>query len=259
MSDEIKNEEVKASEEELAEELNEEVAQEVKEPEKKQSLNDEIKEFNKEHGVTLDAPIVVHKKGDASYEENTEAYEMNETHTGEARPTLVRHRFKKEKKSTKKPYIIIGVIVVFAAVFAALYYTGNITFGPKETTTKPTTESTTVNLQEKYKGTIVVKGTYIFVNGVEVDGIKGLQDELKYEDASPTAFEIIVEDENTEFLNLEVLALLENMGFFTDKTTVTHLDKTGLMAADEQTTQAETTAATAVETTAAPQSEATTG
>ena len=217
----------------MAEETKNEI---VKEEATAQSLNEEIKEFNKEHGVTLDSPLVVHKKGDVSYEENTDAYEMNETHTGEARPTLVRHRFRKEKKNSNKPYIIIGAIVIIAAVFAGLYYTGNITFGEKETTTKPTTESTTEDLVAKYKGTIVIKNTYIFVNGLEVNGIEGLQRELKYDDPSPTAYEIIVEDENTDFLNLEVLALLEDMGFFTDETQVTHLDKTGLMAREEMTT-----------------------
>ncbi len=221
---------------------------------KNQSLNDEIKEFNKEHGVTLDSPLVVHKKGDVSFEEKTDAYEMNETHAGEARPTLARHRFKKEKKSSKKPYIIIAVIVVLAAVFAGLYYTGNITFGPKETTTKATTEPTTENLLEKYKGTIVVKETYIFVDGIEVNGIEGLQDALKYEDPSPTAYEIIVDDEDSNFYNFEVLQLLTDMGFFDKTTQVTHLDKTGLVA------KAEAAAAQneVVTETTAPQSEAAT-
>ncbi len=229
MSDELNKEEVIEAAEAVTEEKKETA----------QSLNAELKEFNKEHNVTLDSPLVVHKKGDYSYEEKTDDYEMNETHTGEERPTLKRHRFKKEKKKSKLPYVIITLIVILAAVFAALYYTGNITFGPKETTTKPTTESTTEDLLVKYKGTIVVKGTYIFVDGKEVNGIEGLQDALKYEDPSPTAYEIIVEDENTEFLNLEVLALLEDMGFFKKGSQVTHLDKTGLMAAAETTAAAD--------------------
>lgn len=224
----------------MSEEMNKE-AEAVKETEEVQekNVNEELREFNKEHNIKLDPPLVVHKKGDVSYEESTDAYEMNETHGGEERPTLKRHRFKKEKKNTKLPYVIITLVVVLAAVFAALYYTGNITFTPQETTTKTTTEATTKNLLETYKGTIVVKGTYIFVDGVEVNGIEGLQNELKYVDPSPTRYEIIVEDENKDFLNLEVLALLTDMKFFDKTTQVTHLDKTGLMAAEE-TTQATT-------------------
>ena len=64
--------------------------------------NEEIKEFNKEVLGKLDSPLVVHIKGDASYEEDTSAFEMNETHTDEERPTLMRHRFRKEKKSKKR-------------------------------------------------------------------------------------------------------------------------------------------------------------
>ena len=222
---------------------------------KNQSLSEELKEFNKEHGVTFDPPLVVHKKGDVSYEENTDAYEMNETHTGEERPTLKRHRFKKEKKSSKKPYIIIGAIVIFAAVFAALYYTGNITFGEKETTTKPTTQATTEDLVAKYKGTIVIKDTYIFVDGLEVDGIEGLQKALKYEDPSPTAYEIIVDDYDSNFYNFEVLPILTDFGFYDETTKVKHHAETGLIAKaemttvqDEVVTEPETESTTAVQT-----------
>ena len=240
-----------------AEEVKETEAIEKVEDEKAQSLNDEIKEFNKEHLGTLDSPLVVHKKGDVSYEESTEAYEMNETHGGEERPTLKRHRFKKEKKNPKRGYVIITLIIVIAAVFAGLYYTGNISFGQKETTTKAKTEATTKDLLETYKGTIVVKDTYIFVDGVEVNGIEGLQNALKYEDPSPTRYEIIVEDENSNFFNYEVLALLTDMKFFDKTTRVTHLDDTGLMASEETsvaTTQQVTQATTqAVSTTAAAQ------
>ena len=59
-----------------------EEVQEVEEAQEK-NINEELKEFNKEHNIKLDAPLVVHKKGDVSYEESTDAYEMNETHGGE--------------------------------------------------------------------------------------------------------------------------------------------------------------------------------
>lgn len=218
-------------------------------------MNEELKEFNKDVLGKPDAPLVVHKKSDASYGENTNQYEMNETHTGEERPTLKRHRFRKENKKSKAPMVMLVLLVIAVAVFAGLYFTGNITFGERETTTVPTTVPTTTDIVASYEGTIVVKDTYIFVNGEEVNGIEGLQKELKYEDASPTAFEIIVEDENTDFFNMEVLALLEDMGFFDKTTQVTHLDKTGLIAAEETTkakkkTKKKKAAATTVEATA---------
>ncbi len=218
---------------EMSEENNKNEINETPQP---QSLNEEIRDFNKEVLKKPDSPLVVHKKGDASYEDNIDQYEMNSTHVGEERPTLERHRFRKEKKKSKAPIIIIIILVILAAVFAGLYYSGNITFNGGETTAASTTaatESTTEDIVAKYKGTIVIKGTYIFVDGVEVNGIEGLQNALKYEDPNPTAYEIIVEDENTGFLNNEVLAILESMGFFTEDTKVTHLDKTGLMAAGE--------------------------
>ncbi len=203
------------------------------------SLNEEIRDFNKEVLGRLDSPLVVHKKGDASYEDNTDQYEMNSTHNGEERPTLERHRFRKEKKKSKAPIVFLLIFAILASVFAGLYYSGKITFNGGETTTEKTTsttESTTVDLVAKYQGTIVIKGTYIFVNGKEVNGIEGLQNAVKYEDASPNTFELIVEDENAQFFNNEVLPLLESLGFFTSETKVTHLDKTGLMAAAETTT-----------------------
>jgi len=138
---------------------------EVQEAIKPLTDNDEIKEFNKEVLGKLDSPLVVHIKGDASYEEDTSAFEMNETHTDEERPTLVRHRFKKEKKSKGGLLAFIFIVFAFAGVFAALYYTGNITFSGRETTTVTTTEATTVtttSIEQNYKGKIVIKA-FIFL------------------------------------------------------------------------------------------------
>ncbi len=219
------------------------MSDEVKTNEENKPLNDteEIKEFNKEVLGKLDSPLVVHKKGDASYEENTSAFEMNETHTEEERPTLARHRFKKEKKSKKGLLVFVFIIFLLAGVFAGLYYTGNIRFNKEEATSAPeasvtTTTETTTSLEMNYKGKIVVKDVYIFVDGVEVDGIEGLQRELKYVKASPTAYEIIDEHANADFLNGEVLKELEKMGFFTKDTVITHIQKTGLVADAETTT-----------------------
>lgn len=203
-------------------------------------MSDEIREEQ------LDAPLVVHKKSDASYQDGGINVDMNETHIEEEkRPTLERHRFKKDpnKKSNKAPVAIL-IIVIIAVVFCALYFTGNISFGNKsatKTTTETTTETTT-SLEEAYAGTIVVKGTYIFVDAQEVNGIEGLQEALKYTDKSTTAYKIIDEDADSNFLNNNVLPLLMDMGFYGKNTEIIHQGYTGLMAAEETT--ANTTVAT---------------
>ncbi len=190
----------------------------------------------------LDSPLVVHKKSDASYEETASEIAMHETHSDDDGPTLERHRFRKtKKKKNSKGLIAIIIIVVLASVFAALYFTGNITFDKKEpstvSTTISTTESTT-NLKDEYNGTIVIKNTYIFVDGDEVNGIEGLQSTIKYDTPDPSAYKIIDENANADFLNYEVLPILEKMGFYNESTVITHIESTGLMAKDETTTKA---------------------
>ena len=201
-------------------------------------MSDEIREEQ------LDAPLVVHKKSDASYQDGGINVDMNETHIEEEKkPTLERHRFKKDpnKKSNKAPVVIL-IIVIIAVVFCALYFTGNISFGNKSAT-KTTTETTTAttSLEEAYAGTIVIKGTYIFVDAQEVDGIEGLQEALKYTDKSTTAYKIIDESADSNFLNNDVLPLLMNMGFYDKNTEIVHQGYTGLMAAEETTTATTTT------------------
>lgn len=184
----------------------------------------------------LESPLVVHKKGDASYSEvNTDV--MNETHTDEEKPTLVRHRFRKDQKSHGKSIAVLFVIVILAALFAALYFTGNITFGGKESTTKKaaTTEATT-SIEDKYKGTIVVKDMYIFVDGKEVDGLEGLQKAIEYETPSTTAYKIIDENANSDFLNNDILELLTQLKFYGEDTVIEHIVSTGLIAEAETTT-----------------------
>ena len=190
-----------------------------------------------ENPAPLDNPLVVHKKGDASYSDVSTANTMNETHSDEDTPTLERHRFRKEQKSHTKSIVLLFIIVIIAAAFAGLYFTGNITFGTKESTTKKaaTTEATTT-LEEKYKGTIVVKDTYIFVDGKEVDGIEGLQKAIEYETPSTTAYKIIDEGANSDFLNNDVLDLLTQLKFYGEDTVIEHIVSTGLIAAAETTT-----------------------
>ncbi|MFR5876202.1 MAG: hypothetical protein ACLUFN_06905 [Eubacterium sp.] len=226
------------------------------------TVNDEIEELNKSVLGKLESPLVVHKKSDASYDENASNLEMNETHSDEERPTIARHRFKKNpKKKHKGLKLFILFAVIAAAVFAALYYTGHISFDAKQTTTKhkETTSEVTTSLEEAYQGKIVIKNTYIFVDGVEVDGVNGLQNALKYEDASPTAYEIVIEGSSDEFednfYNYEILPILQSMGFYDESTVVTHIESTGLMAAAETTTVQTTTTTTTVKSSSAKNNE----
>ncbi|MBQ7203679.1 MAG: hypothetical protein IJS03_06670 [Eubacterium sp.] len=226
--------------------MSDEIRDQLDENEKIVTDNDEINEVNKSVLGQLDSPLVVHKKGDASYEESSASIEMNETHTDEERPTLKRHRYRKEKKGHGRAVFVIFIIAILLAVGAALYLTGNLSFGVKNNTTtkKVTTTEATTSIEEKFKNTIVVKGVYIFVDGEEVDGIEGLQDALEYEDKSTTRYEIIDENANEKFLNYEVLAILEQMGFYDKNTEITHVANTGLMAKAEITTTTKPTTTT---------------
>lgn len=197
----------------------------------------------------LDAPLVVHKKSDASYQDGVTNVDMNETHITNDKPTLERHRFKKDpNQKSNKPILIVIFVIVLAVAFGVLYLTGNISFdNKKETTVKKTTTETTTSIEEAYAGTIVVKGMYIFVDGVEVDGIEGMQDALRYTDKSTTAYQIIDEDANSDLLNNGVLPTLMEIGFYDENTEIIHKGYTGLMAAEETTIT--TTESTTISTT----------
>lgn len=210
-------------------------------------MNDEFKEEN------LDSPLIVHKKSDASYQDTASETTMNETHSDDDEPTLERHRFKKKDKKKGRGLAIIIFIIIIAAVFAGLYLTGNITFDNDKTTTNISTTKqpeTTVNLSEEYKDTIVVKGTDIYIDAQKVNGIEGLQEALKYEDKSTTRYTIIDENADSDFLNLEVLSILQDLGFYDENTTIKHVDSTGL----EDNTQ--TSSSTAAQSTSAPKAKA---
>ena len=199
----------------------------------------ENEEIISQESERLDNPLVVHKKGDASYDDSVNAVEMNDTHTDDDSPTLTRHRFRKEKKGHGGLVAVLIIIVILAGAFSALYVTGNIKFlNNNETTTvkKTTTTEASTSIEELYKGTIVIKDTYIFVDGSEVKGIEGLQKALEYEDKSTTAYTIIDENANSDFLNYDVLQILEQMGFYGEDTVITHKTKTGLIAEAETTT-----------------------
>lgn len=215
--------------------------EEIKKAEKILTDNDEIAAFNKEILGELEPPLVVHKKSDTSYDNNNNSVlEMNDTHIDDTKPTLTRHRFKKDnKKNGKSAVIVIFIAVVIVAVFAALYFTGNISLNNSKRNPQSSsqTSETTTSLQQKYAGTIVVKGMYIFVDGTEVDGIQGLTESLKYLDKSTTAYEIIIEGTQnsyeSSYYNSDILSCLTQLGFYGDDTKVEHVDSTGLMSKDE--------------------------
>lgn len=199
---------------------------------------------NLNNNQNLDNPLVVHNKNDASYYNSTENNQMNETLVIEDENTLKRHRFKKDKSKKNNKWIALLVIfVVLAGVFCALYFTGNITFGEKETTTtqETTTEQTTTSLADAYKGTIVIKDTYIFVDGIEVEGIQGLQSAISYLEPSETAFVIFNDRADDDFFNKEVLAVLLEMGFYGENTEIKHKSTPTLEPSTIPTTQEETT------------------
>lgn len=204
-------------------------------------MADEIKEER------LDSPLVVHKKDDASYQETAGEISMSATHTDEESadvPTLERHRFRKKKKKKKTPYIILVLVAVAAAVICALIYNGVIPVTPNETTTT-TRKSYTTQQENKFEGIITVKGTYIFFEGEEVDGINGLEDEVKYLDEG-TSF--VVQDENAEsnFLNFEVLDVLTRYNI---KFEVKHIVSSGLISNNEATSAAQTESTSATQET----------
>lgn len=202
-------------------------------------MADEIKEER------LDSPLVVHKKYDASYQETAGEISMSATHTDEESgdtPTLERHRFRKKKKKKKAPYIILVLVAVAAAVICALIYNGVIPVTPNETTSTTRKSYTTQQVNE-FEGIITVKGTYIFFEGEEVDGINGLEDEIKYLDEG-TSFVIQDENADSNFLNFEVLDVLTRYNI---KYEVTYIVSSGLVSKYETTSEAQTESTSATQ------------
>ncbi len=204
---------------------------------------EEVPEAEPENAVDVDleSPLVVHKEGDSSFfSELEKEHSEDDAEDEDGEATLTRHRFRKEKKSGGRKVLLLAILLCLIAVGAALYFTGNLSFSPQNVPTKKseatTSAETTTSIEDKYKGTIVVKGTYIFVNGEEVDGIEGLQSAIEYEDKSTTAYTIIDENANADFLNFDVLELLTELGFYDSNTTIKHVASTGLVAKAETTT-----------------------
>ena len=203
-------------------------------------------------GSVLCSPLIVHKEGDASYQPDTVEDGMTATHTEDEleAPTIERHRFRKKKKSHKGAYVLILLLVAAVAVCAALYFTGTYDFGlkPEETTTQAAKTSDTTEETANYDHVITVKGTYLFYEGQEVDGVEGLIAAIKYEPEGST-FTVQDENANSNFLNNNVLSTLS---LYKMNYNITHIVSSGLTSKYE-TTKTTTQAKTTKPTTAAPQ------
>lgn len=180
----------------------------------------------------LDSPLVVHKKDDASFQETANEVTMSATHTDEESadtPTLERHRFKKKKKKSKAPYVILVLVAIAAAVICVLVYNDVIPIGKPETTTTTKKSYTTQQVNE-FEGIITVKGTYIFFEGTEVDGLRELEKEIKYLEKG-TKFVVQDEDADSNFLNFDVLSLLSQYSIDYE---IKHIVSSGLIAEYEK-------------------------
>lgn len=178
----------------------------------------------------LDNPLVVHKITDASYQESDYDSDLNKTHIEEETATLERHRFRKEKKRSKWPVAIVFIAVI-VAVFSYLIFSGTLSNIVQKDTTVPQTESADTTEDNPYAGIITVKGTTIFFEGTEVNGIEGLTREVKYLD-SGTSFVVQDEDADPTFLSEEVVPLLKSYNIETE---VKVIVSSGLTASNETT------------------------
>lgn len=195
----------------------------------------------------LDSPLIVHKVTDASYQETANNVNLDSTHVEEETATLERHRFKKEKKSSKLPVYLAFAVVIISLV-CYLYFSGTLTGeNKKESTTEA--ESTTAAEVNKYENIITVKGNYVFFEGQEVDGLQGLIREIKYLDAG-TKFVVQDEDADDTFLSEEILPALSQYNIEYE---VKFVISSGLVSKYETTAPASTTAS---QTSAAAQPEA---
>lgn len=196
----------------------------------------------------LQSPLIVHKKTDASYQDNASEVDVDITHIETESATLERHRFKKEQKKSKTPVIIAVILLIAVAITAYLYFGKGIDFGigKDETTTEEATTAYYTPEENKYDGIITVKGSYLFFEGEELNGIEDLISEIKYLDEG-TSF--IVQDEGADstFLNEEVLTTLTNYNISYE---VKYIISSGLISQYETTTAAPETETPAEESVA---------
>lgn len=191
----------------------------------------------------LDSPMIVHKKEDASYSETAFEVDMSTTHSDEDEnaPTLERHRFsKKKKKEHNKVWLFVALIAVVVAVICALFYSGKLSIGESDTTSTTVERTYTTRESNDFEGIITIKGTYIFFEGTEVDGLNGLERKIKYLDEG-TKFTIQDEDADSNFLNYDVLSLLSQYGIDYE---ITHIVSSGLISQYETTSEKSTESTT---------------
>ena len=196
--------------------------------------------------MKLDRPLVVHKSDDASYSENTYDDGMSATHFDDETDepvTLERHRFKKEKKSHKGVWFLLALIAIGVSVLCGLFYSGKLSLDKEPSTTAKPERTYSTEEQNEFDGIITVKSTYVFFEGTEVDGLKGLENEVKYLEKG-TKFIIQVEgDTDNDFLNYEVLTMLSGYGIDYE---IKHIVSSGLKSKYETTSSTTTTTTTAV-------------
>lgn len=196
----------------------------------------------------LDSPLIVHKVTDASYQETANNIDLSSTHVEEETATLERHRFRKEKKNSKLP-VIIAFAAVLVALCCFLYFSGALS-NNKEETTAPA--ETTTEQENRFENTITVKGTYVFYEGVEVDGLQGLISEIKYLDEGT---KLTVQNENADetFLSEEILHTLTSYNIEYE---VVPIISSGLTSKYETTAPAQTTQQSTTQQATAQQTEA---
>lgn len=159
----------------------------------------------------LDSPLIVHKVTDASYIDTAAKVDVEYTHGEDGNATLERHRYKKVKKKKKWPYFLM-LAVIIVAVACAFYFRGTKDPAENNTTVPTTDNNVTINVEDRFDNVITVKGTYVFFEGEEVEGLNGLEKEIKYLDKDTV---LTVQDESADqmFLGDEILPLLDSYGF----------------------------------------------
>jgi len=160
----------------------------------------------------LDSPLIVHKVTDASYQKTANEVDVDITHINDDNATLERHRFRRVRKKKKWPYVLIALVLIIIAVICGLYYSGVFKNSDNQAVESTDTTGNYYTTEEnKFKGTITVKGSYIFFEGRELEGTEELAKEIKYLDKG-TKFVVQDEDADDSFLGEEVLPILNDYG-----------------------------------------------
>lgn len=180
----------------------------------------------------LDSPLIVHKVTDASYQEMASEVSVDFTHIdNEDTATLERHRYRKVKKPKKWPYVLIAIIVAVIVVITTLYFSGVIKLPSSGKQEKESQTGYVETTENRFKGIITVKNSYIFFEGRELEGVSDLLNEIKYLEPG-TKF--VVQDEKADetLLNQEILPTLDS---YSIKYDVKYVVSSGLQSKYETT------------------------